>query len=124
MTDMDNMQDNYRIILFEGPECLQSGVPLKSHLTLVDGPHRPGDRFLRLHFKRCLAVSVCRGDITEDYEEQEIKNFMEELGIYDSEMDTTDPRWRTPLGIEVYAHLIRQKLAEYVPFFIFLIRIT
>jgi hypothetical protein len=28
----------------------------------------------------------------EDYEQQEIENFMEELGVYDGEMDTTDPR--------------------------------
>jgi hypothetical protein len=121
MTDIHNMQDNYRIIMFEGPECLPGGVPLKSHLTLVDGYHRPGDRFLRLHFKRCLAVSACRGDVMEDYEEQEIENLMEELGVYDGEMDTTDPRWQTPLGVEVYSHLIRQKLAEYVLPFVFLI---
>jgi hypothetical protein len=114
------MQDNYRIIMFEGPECLQGGVSLKSHLTLVDGPLRPSDQFLRLHFARCLAVSVCHGDVTEDYEEQEIENFMDELGVYDDEMDTADPRWQTPLGSEVYAHLIRQKLAKYVPFFVFL----
>ena len=112
------MQDNYRIIMFESPECLPGGVSLKSHLTLVDGPLRPSDKFLRLHFARCLAVSACHGDVTEDYEEQEIENFMDELGVYDGEMDTADPRWQTPLGSEVYAHLIRQKLAEYV-FFLF-----
>ena len=67
------MQDDYRIILFEGSGSLNSGAPLKSHLTLTDGPHRPSDRFLRLHFEHCLAVSVCRGDIMEDYEEQEIE---------------------------------------------------
>jgi hypothetical protein len=33
---------------------------------LVDRPHLPGDQFVRLHFNRCLAVSVCRGDVTEE----------------------------------------------------------
>ena len=41
---------------------------------------------------------------------------MEELGVYDNEMDTTDPRWTTPLGVEVYAYLIRRKMAEWVIF--------
>ena len=34
--------------------------------------NRPGDRFLRLHFKGWLALSVCRGDAMEHYREQEI----------------------------------------------------
>src|SRR6266478_505072 len=104
MADTHNIQDNYRIVVFEARECLMGSV--KSHLTLVNGPHRPGDQFLRLHFQRCLAVSACRGDVTEDYEEQEIENFMEELGVYDGEIDATDPQWGTPLGVEVHSHLI------------------
>jgi hypothetical protein len=49
----------------------------------------------------------------EAYEEQEIENFMEELGYYDDEMvNTSDPRWSTPLGSHVHAYLVRQKLAE------------
>ena len=48
----------------------------------------------------------------ESYKDQEIDLFMEELGVYDDEMDTTDPRWTTPLGVEVYAYLVRQKMAE------------
>ncbi|KAM6489284.1 hypothetical protein JOM56_015185, partial [Amanita muscaria] len=107
-----DVKDHYRIILFEGSESLNSGAPLKSHLTLIDGPYRPRDRFLRLHFSRCLAVSVCRGDVMEDYKEQEIENFMEELGVYDGEINTGDPRWSTPLGSHVHAYLIRQKMAE------------
>src|SRR5258705_3361612 len=99
--DTDESQDNYRIILFEGLEGLKSGTTLKHHLNLIDGPHRPSDQFLHLHFRRCLAVSVCRGDVMEDYKEQEIENFMEELGYYDGKMvDTSDPRWSTPLHQE------------------------
>jgi hypothetical protein len=65
-----------------------------------------------LHFERCLSVSAYGGDVFDDYARDEIDNFMEELGVYDNEMDTTDPRWLTPLGIEVYAYLIREKMAE------------
>jgi len=108
-----DVEDNYRIIVFEGSETLIGGTPLKSHLTLKDGPHRPSDRFLRLHFTRCLRVSVCRGDVLEDYEEQEIENFMDELGVFDNEIDPGDPRWATPLGSHVHAYLVRQKMKEY-----------
>jgi len=44
-------------------------------------------------------------------EEQEIENFMDELGVYDDKVDTTDPRLETPLGVEVFSYLVRQKLA-------------
>ncbi|KAF8816775.1 hypothetical protein BYT27DRAFT_7181214 [Phlegmacium glaucopus] len=106
-----DVDDNYRIIAFEGLENLNGGAPLKSHLTLIDGPYRPSDRFLRLHFNECLAVSVCRGDVLEDYREQEIELFMEELGVFDNEMDPSDPKWSTPLGSHVHAYLVRQKMA-------------
>ncbi|KAF8512700.1 hypothetical protein JB92DRAFT_2926698 [Gautieria morchelliformis] len=108
-----DVDDNYRIIIFEGSELLKNSAPLKSHLTLIDGPHRLSDRFLRLHFNECLVVCVCRGDVMEDYQEQEIENFMEELGVYDGEIDTSDPRWSTPLGSHVHAYLLRRKMAEY-----------
>ncbi|KIL59400.1 hypothetical protein M378DRAFT_1009943 [Amanita muscaria Koide BX008] len=104
-----DVDDNYRIIVFEGPERLNT---LQSHLTLVDGSDRPSDCFLRLHFKECLAVSACRGDVLEDYQDQEIESFMEELGIYDGEIDGSDPKWTTPLGVLVNAYLIRQKIAQ------------
>jgi len=107
-----DVEDNYRIITFEGSESLNSGAPLKSHLALIDGPSRPSDHFLRLHFKECLAVSACRGDVLEDYKEQEIDIFMEELGVYDGAINTSDPRWSTPLGSHVHAYLVRQKMAE------------
>jgi hypothetical protein len=85
------MQDEYRIIIFEGSECINGDTPLKSHLTLADVLDRPDDRFLRLHFQRCLIVSACGGDATDDYEEQDIDLFTEELGVFDIDMDITDP---------------------------------
>jgi len=106
-----DVEDNYRIIIFEGSDSL-NGAPLKSHLTLTDGPNRPSDRFLRLHFDECLAVSVSCGDVMEDYREQEIEDFMEELGFFDGEIDSNDLRWSTPLGMHVHAYLVRQRMAE------------
>jgi len=108
-----DVDDKYRIIDFEGAEFSGGHTPLNTHLALSDGPHRPSDRFLRLHFVRCLAVSICGGDIREDYKEQEIDHFMEDLGIYDDEVDFSDPRWSTSLGREVYGFLVRDKLAPY-----------
>lgn len=71
---------------------------MKGHLTFIDRPYRPSDWFIRLHFRRYLVI-VCRGD---DYGEQEIENFTEELGVSDGEIDTGDPRWSTPLGSHVH----------------------
>jgi hypothetical protein len=105
------IQDNYRIVIFEGADFLK-GSHQKSYLTLADGPNRPSDKFLRLHFCHCLRVSVCRGDVSEDYGEQEIDNFIQYLGVYDGEIDSTDPRWYTRLGVQVYYHLIRANVAR------------
>ena len=110
------MQDNYCIVIFNGSERMLKGTTsLKSHVTFVDGRDRPSDQYLRLHFQWCLTVCACGGNPTEDYKDKEIDLFMEELGVYDDEMDTTDPRWMTPLGVEVYAsaYLVRQKMAEW-----------
>jgi len=107
-----DVDDNYHIVNFDGPEYFKGDVSLKMHLTLANGPHQPSDRFLRLHFERCLAVSAFGGGIESDYTGEEIDSFMEVLGVFDNQIDSTDPRWSTPLGIEVYAYLIRQRMAE------------
>jgi len=65
-----------------------------------------------LHFERCLAVSAFGGGIESDYTGEEIHGFMKELGAFVNEIDSTNPRWSTPLGIEVYAYLIIQRMAE------------
>jgi len=43
-------------------------VYAKRRLNLIDRPHWPSDQFLRLHFRRCLAIII-------DYKDQEIENF-------------------------------------------------
>ena len=48
----------------------------------------------------------------EDYQDQEIECFMEEPGIYDGEIDSSHPKWTTPLGVLISDHLIRQKVAQ------------
>ena len=37
---------------------------------------------------------------------------MEELGVIDNAIDASDPKWMTPLGKEVYAHLLREKVIK------------
>ena len=37
---------------------------------------------------------------------------MEELGVYDGEIDSGDPRWSIPLGSHVHAFLIREKMEK------------
>ena len=110
----NHIQDGYRIVIFERPEHFEDDISPQTHVTLVDGPCRPSDRFLRMHFEQCLAVSACLGDVREDYYEQDIEIFMDDLGVCDDEIDYTDPRWESPLGKEVYSYLLRQKLAGYV----------
>jgi len=105
-----DVDDNYRIVVFEGGEHLNMS---NNHLILGPSPDRPGDYFLRLHFQECLAVSVCRGNLAEDYEEQELGSFLEEVGFYDDEMDDSNPKWSTSLGILVRAHLIRERMAHW-----------
>ena len=63
------MQDNYRIVIFDG-SMLKGPMSLKSHVTFVDGHDRPSDRYLHLHFQRCLTVSACGGNPTEGYEDE------------------------------------------------------
>ena len=48
-----DIQDNYRIILFEGSERLDNVTTLKSHLTLIDGPVSPS-AFYKMPYCQCL----------------------------------------------------------------------
>ena len=108
LANLSSGQDNYRIVLFDKRDCLNG--PLKSHLIPSDDGM---DRFLRLHFERCLSVSAFGGDVREDYEEGEINQFMDELGVFDEDgIDSTHPGWQTPLGREVHAWLLRRRLLD------------
>ena len=64
-----------------------------------------------MHFEQCLAVSAYGGDVRDDYKEQEIDEFMEDLGIYDDEINYSDARWLISPGMEVHSYLVRQRLA-------------
>jgi hypothetical protein len=99
-------QDNYRIVFFDKRDDLKR--PLKSHLV----PSNDGlDPFLRLHFERCLSVNAFGGDVREDYQEGEINQFMDELGVFDEDgIDSSHLGWQTPLGREIHAWLLRRQL--------------
>jgi hypothetical protein len=43
-----------------------------------------------MHFTRCISVGAFGENTREDYEEQEIDHFMEDLGIYDGGVDGSD----------------------------------
>ena len=43
---------------------------------------------------------------------------MDELGIFDYAMNYSDPRWSTPLGMEVHSYLIRQSFCRSSYFFL------
>jgi len=57
-----DIQDDYRIIVFEGSETLNHNAPLKSHITA------PID--LATGFSVCISESVCLGDVMEDCREE------------------------------------------------------
>jgi hypothetical protein len=80
-------QDNYRIINFTVPEFLTVDAPLKTRVIFHDGHYLPSNRFLRMDFDRSLAASAYGGTVIDDYEEQEADHFMEDLGIFDDEID-------------------------------------
>jgi len=66
--------------------------------------HRHSDQFLHLHFQCYIAASAC-GDVGDDYYEQEIGDFMEEPGVYNGEMDTTDSMEKCWLLVSILTSL-------------------
>lgn len=113
------MQDNYRIIMFEGPEGLVQGghhAPLKSHLILIDG-----------HLIDPMTnFSVCTSSDVLQSVRVAVMSRKTTFGARDREFHGGTwclRRWdgycRSQMAnsikdLEVYSHLIRQKLAEYV----------
>jgi hypothetical protein len=110
-------QDNFRIVVF----CDIGSVTLPSHIPMSQHPAcaRPGDRFLREHFRRCLTVNILGGDISEDYDPNDIVPVMEELGMCGGNDDDTplaaidDERWDTVLGKELWDKLMRDAFFDW-----------
>ncbi|TDL20948.1 hypothetical protein BD410DRAFT_790300 [Rickenella mellea] len=107
-----DVDDDYRIVVFHEPK--KSGCPpINSNLTLFDGPDRPSDQFLRVHFAYCLAAHAFGGDLTEDFKDGEVENFM----LAFDKMSPDDPLRQSFLGKRVEQFYVRQTLKTYVIFF-------
>ncbi|RDB26399.1 hypothetical protein Hypma_006228 [Hypsizygus marmoreus] len=103
-----DVDDNYRVVVFRdfGP-AMASLLPLGSsaHFRRAQGRQPgPGDAFLREHFRKCLTVHLPRGDISDDYDIDEIQAACDELGLSerdDAVVPLSDERWHTVLGKEL-----------------------
>ncbi|TDL20937.1 hypothetical protein BD410DRAFT_899216 [Rickenella mellea] len=99
-----DVDDNHRIVVFDQPKY--GYPPLNTTLTVFDGPDRPSDQFLRLHFAQGLAASAFGGDLTDDFKDGEVEGFMETL----EEMSPDDPLRQGFLGIQIQQFYVRQTL--------------
>jgi hypothetical protein len=72
----------------------------------------PDDRFLREHFIWSILVNLFGGDISEDYDTNDIIKVMEDLGVSgEAELaPIDDERWNTVIGMELWEDVLRDKL--------------
>ena len=65
---------------------------------------------LREHFRRCLHVHFCGGDIWKQYDQQTVLALMEDMGLMGGEEELApleDERWHTEIGREILeAHML------------------
>lgn len=80
-------------------------LKLQTHLAVSDHPDRPGDDYLRAHFLWCLTINLFDGDVRFDYRQEEVPNFLDEMGDHIEDIDKTDEQWETPLGVRVLTWL-------------------
>jgi hypothetical protein len=80
-------------------------LKLRTHLAVSDHPDHPGDEYLRAHFLWCLVINLIDGDVKFDYQQEEVPNFLNEMGDHIEDIDKTDDRWKTPLGVRVHEWL-------------------
>ncbi|KAJ7573991.1 hypothetical protein C8J56DRAFT_980440 [Mycena floridula] len=105
-----DIEDNYRIIQFED---LLSDVELPSHMPISfcnkPSTERPGEFFLRNHFKYTLWVQFLGGDITNESTNPKVEGMWKELS-QESALD--DDRWQTPVGQEILIYMTRQAIED------------
>ncbi|PUU74798.1 hypothetical protein B9Z19DRAFT_998311 [Tuber borchii] len=53
-----NPDDNYKIVCFMGDDVDISGKHLDKTFLKLEGPQRPGDRFLRWHFRQAVLANM------------------------------------------------------------------
>ena len=87
-----------------------SFLPHMSLDHITDSQIRPKDRFLRGHLFQTLSVHLLGGDVQDDF--GDLSDYLQNLGIYDNNIDPSDPEWETLLGREVWAMLVRSQLAK------------
>ena len=96
-------------MFFGNPDKYKHIMHLPNLVTeSMDPLLRPSDRFLRIHFLHCLRHNILGGDVTTDYDDVDLDDFMEFMN--DKIEDMTDPDWQTPLGKEYWAMLLRRGL--------------
>ncbi|KAK7045290.1 hypothetical protein R3P38DRAFT_2609712 [Favolaschia claudopus] len=109
-----DVDDQYRIVMFTPEGGLQELLP--SHFKPFGQSQydQATDHFLRRHFRLCLNVQLCQGDIHEDFPGAEIFETSIELGIsyyangllnLEDLAPAEDPRWETELGQEIHRDL-------------------
>jgi hypothetical protein len=102
--DASKTQDEYRVIVFDDQELSSVNFKLPTHARPpANFQSSKAESYLRNHFKRCLHVHFCGGDIHQQYGQGQILSLMCVLGIgYDSEdipvASSDDPRWDSELG--------------------------
>ncbi|KAF8586916.1 hypothetical protein K439DRAFT_1631209, partial [Ramaria rubella] len=97
-----DIDDNYRLVIFKNLDL--GDMVLPSH---VSSENISGDKAqcLKLHFRRCLLVHFCGGDIWDQYNKDDVLTLMEDLGVFgEGNTDLApldDPRWQTEIGKEI-----------------------
>jgi hypothetical protein len=68
------------------------------HPTRLSGVNQSKDEFLRKHFRWCLRVHVCGGDISVDIDKEEALEMMDDA---EKGRNLNDKRWGTTIGREI-----------------------
>jgi hypothetical protein len=94
------LQDDYRIVIFKDI----GSVTLPSNFRRDPVSPGPSDEFLRHHFAWCLRSQILGGDISDDYNRNDVVYAMDELGLGSEDnalVPLDDPRWQSTMGKEI-----------------------
>jgi hypothetical protein len=92
------------VIVFDDEDLSNLNFTIPTHATPPPNfLSSKAEGYLKNHFKRCLHVHLCGGDIRSQYTKGMVLNLMEELGIgHDCEdvpvAPLDDNRWNSELG--------------------------
>ncbi|RDB20728.1 hypothetical protein Hypma_012128 [Hypsizygus marmoreus] len=101
-----DLDDNHRIVCFDIRDEVTMSV--KTYLMRPVNEHGSlRDDFLRAHFVRCLVVNTCNGDVSDQFPENAMQHFLEQvgypenvedLGLNEKEMAEIRAEWDTEIG--------------------------